>query len=168
MIKTNMSQIVHSQEHLSTDFYHLSYSSTRANHAHMSRGSSTRNRNSKGHISSSRGWKSLRLKILKNCRVPTSFVPNIYVLALSLWVFFKLFEGFVVVETRRTRVRQNWTEWLDYATNCFRLSNFYHFQAIWPLKQANFLFLALVSFRSSNLRSHPEVKNSTIRKPLKT
>ena len=71
-------------------------------------------------------------------------------------------------ETRKIRVRQNWPGWIFLVTNCLRLSYYYHFKMIRPLKNANFRFSALWSTRSTNFRSHPEVKNSTIRKPLKS
>ena len=58
------------------------------------------------------------------------------------------------------------TGWVFFVTNCLRLSYYYHFNVIRRLKKANFRFSALGSSRSTDFRSHPEVKNSTIRKPL--
>ena len=55
-----------------------------------------------------------------------------------------------------------------FVPNCLRLSYYYHFKMIRPLKNANFRFSELGSSRSTDFRSLPEVKNSTIRKPLKS
>ena len=71
-------------------------------------------------------------------------------------------------ETREIRVRQNWPGWVFFITNCLRLSYYYHFKDIRRVKKANFQFLALGLSRSTDFRSHPEVKNSAIRKPLKS
>ena len=74
----------------------------------------------------------------------------------------------MVDETRKIWICQNWPWWLFFVTNCLRLSYYYHFKMIRPLKNANNRFSALGSTRSTDFGSHPELKNSTIRKPLKS
>ena len=71
-------------------------------------------------------------------------------------------------ETRKIANSSKLTGVGIFVTNCLRLSYYYHFKMIRPVKNANFRFSALGSTRVTDFRSHPEVKNSTIRQPLKS
>ena len=55
-----------------------------------------------------------------------------------------------------------------FVTNCLKLSYYYHFKIIRPLKKANFRFSALGSSRSTDLRSEFGNESITNRKPLKS